>query len=249
MPVELIDPIEDDVEDVVDQAPDAGEQKPVAAPQDTAALARQIGDEILGRLQAAPAQSPQKASALEAAIKDMLDEGVPELAIKRILKLREAERADEQVIMTARQQKAMLEQFNAECWQIANNELINYSKNIPILANAGDGLKTDLLHEISALIQSDPEYASVRAQISIGRHPDQRKVGQAAAKVVDSWLAQNGLSKTKPALNLQSSKPQPGEAKANLDEMSKGQKQIFAQVLKYTGDEKKAMKRALELAS
>lgn len=249
MPVELIDPIEDDVEDVVDQAPDAGEQKPAAQPQDNVALARQIGAEILGQLQSAPAQGGQKPSALQAAIKDMLDEGVPEIAIKRILKLREAERADEEALMTAKQQKAMIAQFDAECWQIGANELANYSKNIPILANAGDGLKTDLLNEISLLIQNDPEFASVRAQIAVGRHPDQRKVGQAAAKVVDAWLASNGISKTKPALNLQSSKPQAGEAKANLDEMSKGQKQIFAQVLKYTGDEKKAMKRALELAS
>jgi len=249
MPVELIDPIEDDVEDVVDQAPDAGEQKPAAQPQDNVALARQIGAEILGQLQSAPAQGGQKPSALQAAIKDMLDEGVPEIAIKRILKLREAEKADEAEVMTARQQKAMLEQFNSECWQIADNELVAYSKNIPILANAGNGLKADLLNEISALIQTDPEYASVRAQIAVGRHPDQRKVGQAAAKVVDSWLANNGLSKTKPALNLQSSKPQAGEEKINFDDFNKGQKQIYAQVLKYTGDEKKALKRARELAS
>lgn len=249
MPVELIEPMEDDVEEVVDQQPEEQEQKPAQPAPDHTALARQIGQEILGHIQSAPAQGGQKPSALQAAIKEMLDEGVPEIAIKRILRLREAERADEQEVMTARQQKAMAEQFNAECWQIAKNELDAYSKNIPILANAGDGLKADLLNEVNLLIQSDPQYASIRAQISVGQYPDQRKVGQAAAKVVDSWLSNNGLSKTKPALNLQSSKPQPGETKANLDEMSKGQKQIFAQMMKHTGDEKKAMRRALELAS
>ncbi len=249
MPVELIEPMEDDIEEVVDQEPEK-EEKQVEQPKDTLAMARQIGAEIYGQIKAeSNAQGVQQPSKVQIAIKEMLDEGVPPLAIKRILKLREAERADEQEIMNAHQQKAAMDRFNDECWQIGAMELEKYSANIPVLANAGQGLRSDLLAQLNEVISTDPEFASVRHQIRSGRHPDARKVAQGAAKVVDAWLAGNGLSKPKPSLNLQSSKVQPAEAKANFDDFSKGQKQLYHTVLKHTGDEKKAMKRALELAS
>lgn len=176
----------------------------------------------------------------------------PPEAIEKILRLREAERADEAERAAIAFQQQNQAVFQQACWKVAEDALVEYSKNIPFLRSAKDGLKRDLLEEVSDLVRDSSEYSSLRAEMQNGKLPNREKVGQAVAKVVDKFCRDNQITKKAAPLEIKSSKAETSEkafSEADVDKLSKGAKQIYASALKYTGDPKKALKRAQQYSA
>lgn len=254
MTLQILDAVEDEDVLALDAEPEAEapveEKKPEAAPPPVVNPSA-VADEIFRRLQATQPQT-RRTSRLEAEIGKMVGEGVAPEAIEKILRLREAERADEAERAAIAFQQQNQAVFQQACWKVAEDALVEYSKNIPFLRSAKDGLKRDLLEEVSDLVRDSSEYSSLRAEMQNGKLPNREKVGQAVAKVVDKFCRDNQITKKAAPLEIKSSKAETSEkafSEADVDKLSKGAKQIYASALKYTGDPKKALKRAQQYSA
>lgn len=250
MPIEVVD-LTDEELDV--ETPDEGEaaepdkQAPPAVPAVDPAMEARLRAGIVEDLLrlANPNATASQKSHLESALEELLAEGVTPGALKNFMKLSEAQRADQEARMHAKQAQENAQKFDEVLWQNAVVSFDEIAKHIPILAKAGKGLRDDLLIQMAHAVDTDATFATAKAAIRKGEVPGRATWDAVAAKVIDTWCAETGTTKPSKSLSIKNSKPADAAAgKFDYNALSKGAKQIYEAVLKATKDPKKAELRA-----
>lgn len=161
----------------------AEEQEARLTPEQAKALARDI----------AGPQSADKRSNRERVIEEMIAEGISPAAIKNLLRLRDAEKADEEEENKQKEQREYVQAFNNELWKNADLALSEFESALPALTRPGT--RKDLLAEMSDLFEQDDEFKAQRERIGKRMLPTKDAYRKAAQLVVDKFCEEAGISK------------------------------------------------------
>lgn len=225
--------------------------EPAAPALDDAVFAKVMNELAkLGASAHVPAQPApgQKVSNFAVAAKALADEGVSPAAIARYKALNDAidrDKREESQALAAIQRQ---EQFNVSVFELAFEAVDEVAAGIPAI-NKRPALKEELVANMDELVARDKRFADIKAAVAAGQKPSKARMKVVAAEVTDKLAKDLEITVKPGTLDIQSSKPIASESQAtNVSDLPKAAQQIHGIVLKATGDPKKAMQRALELA-
>lgn len=248
MAVELIDE--------EDQGP-AEEKAQVPPPPaiDKDALARQIAAEIRNDFLRAGQQQQQQMqpSAVEAVVKEMIDDGFDPRAVRSILRLQAAKELEQGRAMSKRQAEQAVESYSDACWAMAEEALGSYESVFPVFAK-NQPIRKAVLEMASDIFATDKEFDDQKMRAERGQLPTKESFKRAMAKAVDVYCKENGIAKKQAEqLDLRVSKPEPQRSSSEdaYSQLDAAQRKYFDALRSARAgdgrvfDEKEALKRAL----
>lgn len=192
---------------VVEQEASKATPPPVApaqAPVDVTRLAGHIVSEVMrGLTQTAQQDMGNRATATQNWVQNMLNKGSSPEAIRDILALREAEKADEYQHVQRAATNQTVNQFNASIWENVNDAFAEFKD---VIAGLEDSEQTILLKTHKKLME-DPEFADEQSKIARMVKPSKKAISLAMARVVDEKLKKEGRVRPAMPIDRASSKP------------------------------------------
>lgn len=140
-------------------------------------------------------------------IKKLQADGVPALAIERIIALTEARLADEQAKTRLEAEKKAAIGYEQQCWDAVFNALEEVTEAIPQIKDAKRGLKNDLADEVKDLVWNDKRFLDIQKAYQNGQPLPKARIKEAAAMVADGFCKKLGIQKPSGSVDLKSSKP------------------------------------------
>lgn len=132
-------------------------------------------------------------SQVERVVAEMVAEGTSPDAIKKIMRLREAERLDDETKREADKKKESIEQFNNSLWAGADSAIGDYESAVPALKRPGT--RQDMLARMSELFEKDDRFKAEQERIQKGHPPSKEAYKKAAQIAVDEFCEESGIGK------------------------------------------------------
>lgn len=168
---------------------------------------RAIAAEILQKNDAKESRSH-----VEQVIEELVADGYSPEAIKKIVKLRDAERKDEEAKRAKEKQAEQFQAFNSKLWETADNAIAEFEKAVPLVNRPG--VRQDLLNEMSGLFKNSEDFKAAREELNSGRVPSKEHYRKAAQVVIDKLCEENGIGKRSGAAQPDLSGSTPTASKA-----------------------------------
>jgi hypothetical protein len=181
--------------------------------------------------------SAQRRSELDGVVKEMLEEGVPERAIRNMLRLNEARHIDRSVEENHRHaaiaNQNAFDSFMEVLWSSTEESLLKYEGRVPSIRKAIGGLAKD----VSDLIEKHPELAEAKKIIHSGRKPAQKWFDKAAELAIDKYCKDEKLTKSQDPVDLKSSKPTPTEKEFDVEGLEPDMRRMYLAIVSSSGKE------------
>lgn len=227
----------------------AGADKGVPA-VDLDELEARATERVLNRLaKMSEVATPKQTSHLAQTVKELQEEGVPAVAIERLLKLREAERKDEEIRLREQAQMQAAQTYEEKCWDTVFSALEEVSEAIPQIKNGRPALRQSLAEDVKNLVWGDKRFADVQKAYQSGQPLPKARLKEAAAAVADGFLKELGVTKPSGGIDIRSSKPSKSDsASANFDPdtLPRNLRFIYDINMTHFNDPKKAAQRVRE---